>query len=211
MDDRAVQAFGEILKHQLPIGVHVVVDATGRPQARDVEAAEPTFQGSERARERLRLLRQSDEQEPFPLGERDLVERVVPLVEPRDLVHVRRADQRAIERVGPRVVGALNRLGKTSALRLAQPGAAVAAHIVEGAHRAVLTAHDDDALAAGGADRVVPGLGELGGAADADPAPREDALPLFGPDLGRVVVAPGQRPLALLVRLGGFDERRHGP
>src|SRR5207247_8735757 len=124
---------------QLPIGVHAAVDTTGRAQARDVEAAEPACEGSERAREGLRLLRQGDEQEPFPLGERDLVERVVPLVEPCDLVHMRRADQRAIERVGPRVVGALDRLGKTSALRLAQPGAAMAAHIVEGAHRAVLT------------------------------------------------------------------------
>src|SRR3989442_12398468 len=81
--------------------------------------------------------------------------------------------------------------------------------IIEGAHRAVLTPHDHDALAAHGSDRVVPRLPELGGAADADPASREDALPLFGPDLGCVVVAPGQRALALLIRLGGFDERRH--
>src|SRR6266566_7023477 len=127
----------------------------------------------------------------------------------RDLVHVRRADERAIECVGPRVVGALDRFGETPALRLAQPGAAVAAHIIEGAHRAVLTPHDHDALAAHGSDRVVPRLRELGGAADADPASREDALPLFGPDLGCVVVASGQGALALLIRLGGFDERRH--
>src|SRR5207244_6821958 len=60
------------------------------------------------------------------------------------------------------------------------------------AHRAVLTPHDHDALAAHGSDRVVPRLPELGGAADADPASREDALPLFGPDLGCVVVASGQ-------------------
>src|SRR2546422_11634678 len=72
-----------------------------------------------------------------------------------------------------------------------------------------ISAHDNDALAAHGADHVVPRLGELGDAADADPTPREDTLPLFGPNLGRVVVAPGQRALALLIRLGGFDERRH--
>src|SRR2546430_17052307 len=82
---------------------------------------------------------------------------------------------------------ALDRLGEASALRLAQPGAAVAAHIVEGAHDAVLTAHDNDALAAHGADHVVPRLGELGRAADADPTPREDTLPLFGPDPCRAV------------------------
>src|SRR2546428_7465923 len=100
-------------------------------------------------------------------------------------------------------------LFRSPPLRLAQPGAAVAAHIIERAHRAVLTPHDHDALAAHGSDRVVPRLRELGGAADADPASREDALPLFGPDLGCVVVAPGQGALTLLIRLGGFDERRH--
>src|SRR5206468_2723777 len=119
-----------------------------------------------------------------PLGHGDLVERVVPLVEARDLVHVRRADQGPIERVRPRVVGALDRLGEAPVLRLAQPGAAVAAHIIEGPHYAVLAAHHDDALAADGAERVVPGLGELGGAADANPAAREYAFPLFGPDFG---------------------------
>src|SRR2546422_8057930 len=46
-----------------------------------------------------------------------------------------------------------------------------------------ISAHDNDALAAHGADHVVPRLGELGDAADADPTPREDTLPLFGPNL----------------------------
>src|SRR5437899_11437076 len=85
LDDGAVQSFGVILKHQLPSGVHVVVDAAARAQAHDIEAAEPTREGSERAGEGLRLLRQVDEQEPFPVGDGDLVERVVPLVEPRHL------------------------------------------------------------------------------------------------------------------------------
>src|SRR6266480_3759792 len=107
------------------------------------------------------------------------------------------------------VGGALDGSGEASALRLAQPGAPVAAHIIEGAHRAVLSAHHDHALAADGADRVVPGLGELGCTAHANPALRENALTFFGPDLGRVVVPPRQRALALLICLSGFDERRH--
>src|SRR6266481_9440487 len=41
VDDGAVQAFGKILKHELPVGVHVVSEATARAQAGDVEAAEP--------------------------------------------------------------------------------------------------------------------------------------------------------------------------
>src|SRR3989442_9317107 len=138
------------------------------------------------------------------------MDRVVWFVEPRTLVHVGRPDQRPVERVGPRVIGALDRLGEAAALRLAQPCAAVAAHIIEGAHRAVLTAYHDDALAAHALGRVIPRLGELGGAAHADPTPPRDALPLFGPDLARVLVPPGQRALALLVGLGGFHERCHG-
>src|SRR5437899_3725568 len=35
LDDGAVQAFGVILKHQLPIGVHVVVDAAARARSEE--------------------------------------------------------------------------------------------------------------------------------------------------------------------------------
>ncbi len=195
---------------KLPPGAVITDAAPPRAQGGDVEAAEPARERRERVRERLRLLGQVDEQEPLPLGQRDLMQRVVPLVEPRHLVHVRRPDQGPVERVGPRVIGALDRLGEAAPRRLAEPRAAVAAHIIEGAHRVVLTAYHDDALAAHALGRVIPRLGELGGAAHADPAPREDALPLFGPDLGRVVVPPGQRALPLLVGLGGFHERCHG-
>jgi len=58
------------------------------------------------------------------------MQRIRLLVEPFDLVHVRRTDQAAIERVGPGVIRALNRLGEAALRRFAQPGAAMAADVV---------------------------------------------------------------------------------
>src|SRR5216117_629818 len=137
------------------------------------------------------------------------MQRVVSLVEARHLVHVGRADQLPVDRVGPCVVGALDRLGEAAARLLAQSGAAVAAHVVERAQGAVPTAHDDHALARDGAEHVLAGIGDFGGATLAHPALGEDALLLFRVDLGRRVVVAGQRALALPVRFGGFDEAGH--
>src|SRR5207248_5641231 len=111
----------------------------------------------ERARERLWVARQIDEQESLPRRERDGVQRIVPLVEARHLAHVRRADQRAVERVRPGVVGTLDRFGQAAARAVAQPGAAVSAHIVEGAQRAVLAANQDGALPRARVDNVLTG------------------------------------------------------
>jgi len=55
-------------------------------------------------------------------------------VKPGDFVHVRRADESPVKTIRPAMVWALNRLPKLAALILAQPGSAVAADIVEGAH-----------------------------------------------------------------------------
>ena len=110
MDHRAMEAFREILEHQLPVGAHLVVDAGAGAESLDVEPAEAARERSERPVQRLRVARQIDEQESFPCRERDRVQRIIPLVEARDLVHVGRADQRPVERVGPGVIGALDRL-----------------------------------------------------------------------------------------------------
>ena len=209
MDHRAMEAFGIILEHELPVGADSVVDAGAGAESLDVESAEAALDRGERARERLGVARQIDEQESLPRRERDGVQRIVPLVEARHLAHVRRADQRAVERVRPGVVGTLDRFGQAAARAVAQPGAAVTAHIVEGAHRAVLPAHQDDALPRDRADHVLPGRAQLGGAPDAHPPPREDPLLLLGVDPGVHVVAARQRALSLLVGLGGLDEGGH--
>src|SRR5690242_21581669 len=103
MDDGAVETFGIVLEDQLPVGMHVVVDATPGAQAGQIESAEAGEERRERLRERLQLLREIDEEEPLPSLEWYAVQGVIPLVEPRDLVHVGCADQRPVQRVRPRV------------------------------------------------------------------------------------------------------------
>src|SRR2546422_9416536 len=166
-------------------------------------------QRSEGLRERLRILREREEQESLPLLQRDGVEGVVPLVEACDLVHMRRADQLPLGGVGPRVVGALDGLGEPPARRFAQPRAAMATHVVERACRTAPVPQDDDALARDVPQEVVPRLRDLLGAAGAEPARPEQPLDLLGVDLGRRVVPPRQGAGALAVALDGLEEGRH--
>src|SRR2546423_15700787 len=83
------------------------------------------------------------------------------------------------------------------------------AHVVEGAHRAVVPAHHDEALPPDRPEHVVPGRAQLGRTPHAHPAPRENPLPLLGMDRGVHVVAPRQGALSLLIGLRGFDEAGH--
>src|ERR1700752_1477359 len=119
---------------------------------------------------------------------------------------MRRADQATVERVRPRVVGTLNRLRQLAARRFAQPGAAVAAHVVIGVSLSRLIAQHDDAFAGDLYDEGVTGRPERGIAAHADPVAREDALPFLGKPLGGRVIPAWERPRALTIALDGFDE-----
>ena len=66
----------------------------------------------------------------------DAVQRVVLLAEVRHFVHVRRADQPAVEIVGPGVIRTLDAAGERPARLGAQPRAAVPADVVERVHAA---------------------------------------------------------------------------
>src|SRR6266550_3363631 len=111
------------------------------------------------------------------------------------------------------VIGTLDRLRQAPPppprLAVAQPGAAVPAHVIEGARHAVLPPHHENALARDRPHDVSPGRVQLGGAPGAHPAPREDPLLLLAVDRGVDVVAARQRALSLLVGLRGFDEGGH--
>src|SRR3989442_1089229 len=210
MDHGAMQALRVVLEDELPVRAHVVVDAAGGAQVRDVEAREPADEGRERLRERLGVRREVDQQEPLPLGQGWGAERVIPLVEAFHLAHVGGADELAVEGVGPGVVGALDRLGQAAAPLLAQPRPSVAADIVMRPQRTALVAQHDHALARDVGEEVVSRVGELRGAAHAHPAPSENPLHLLREDLGRRVVAPRQGARALPVHLGGLEEGGHG-
>src|SRR3989475_3830276 len=210
MDHGAMQALRVVLEDQLPVRAHVVVDAAGGAQGRDVEPREPADERRERLRERLGVRREVDREEPLPLGQREGVERVVPLVEALHLVHMGGADELAVERVGPGVVGALDRLGQVAPPLLTQPRPSVATDIVMRPQRAALVAQHDHALPRHVGQEVVPRLGELRGAAHAHPAASEDPLRLLREDLGRRVVPPRQGARALPVHLGGLEKGGHG-
>src|SRR5438045_9729070 len=104
------------------------------------------------------------------------MERIGLLVESLDFMHVRRANQATIQRVGPRVIGALNRFRQPATRGFAEPRAAMAADIVIRAPVAGLVAQDDDALAGDLRQHVIARICKSGISTDADPVVLKDAL-----------------------------------
>src|SRR2546423_2783409 len=137
------------------------------------------------------------------------MQRVCLLVESFDFMHVRRADQAAIQRVGPRVIGALNRFRQPASRGFAEPRAAMAADIVIRAPLAGLVTQDDDALAGDLRQYVIARICKSGISADADPVVLKDALLLCGKNFRRRVVAARERARTLLVTLDRLEEGRH--
>src|SRR3954467_1400605 len=70
----------------------------------------------------------------------------------------------------------LDAAGKPAGGFGAEPGAAMAAHVVEGVHVAGRAARDDDALAEHLAQKKLPGRADLFGSAGAEPVAREQTL-----------------------------------
>ena len=134
------------------------------------------------------------------------MERIALLVEPFDFVHMRRADQAAIERVGPGVIGALNRFGQPARGRFAQPGTAVATHVVVRATLTGLIAQNDDALAGDFYQEVIARGRERRIAADADPVSTENPLLLVGEHFRRRVIAARESTGTLMVAFDGLQE-----
>ena len=143
----AVQALGVVLDDRLPVGGDVVADAGGPAQRAEPVAGEPLRQRADVLPERRRLARDVDEHEPVQDRAADRGQAEAARLEALDLPGVRGVAQRAVEAVGPRVVGALQ--APHAALGLVeQAGAAVAADVVERARRAVLARDHQHALAA---------------------------------------------------------------
>ena len=190
MHRTAVVALGIVLEQQLPVGLHVVLDGACHLQVRQVEPREAAQQRRVCLGERLGIVGQVDEEEPLPAAPpRTAMQRIVGLVEALDVAVDGRADQPAIERVGPGMIGTLNRLGELPGVLLAEPGTAVAADVVVGPQGAATIAQHDDALACRPAAGNNPRVRDPVLPADAEPALREDALRFFLEDFGRHVIA----------------------
>ena len=100
-------------------------------------------------------------------------------VEVLDPVHVRSRLERAVEPVGPGVVGAPQALSHLALRLLDDPRAAVAADVQERPRPAVLGADHDDAVGAELAHHELAGLVDGRDVADADPRPEQvRALPI---------------------------------
>ena len=139
------------------------------------------------------------------------MQREVRLVEPRHLLHRGRADQPAVDRVGPRVVAALDRLPEMSRLLGAEPRAPVATDVEESVQDSRAVPEDDDRLAGDLPNDEVARLREARGAPHAVPAPREDPLAFLREDRLRHVPLARHRPSARLVAGRGAVERGHTP
>src|SRR2546430_9350211 len=119
---------------------------------------------------------------------------------------MRRTEEAAVERVGPRVIGTLNRFGEPAGFRFAQPGAAMAANVVIRPSLARLIAEHDDAFARNVDHEIIARRGERRVAADTDPMTGEDALLLEGEHIRRRVVAARQGARPLLIAFDRLQE-----
>ena len=211
--DRAVQALGVVLDHELPVGLQVVDAALGPAQLAHAPRGELAVQAGQVLRKRERARRQVYEDVAVPLGRGDAAEAVLPQVESDDLLHERRGAQRAVEAVGPGVVRALDAAGQASAVLAAQERAAVPAGVVERGDVALLVAQHDQVHAGEAHQEVAAGRVERLRPSGVEPHVVVNRVELAAEELRVGVVARRQRP-----RFGGVDLRSrvlvaggHGP
>src|SRR2546421_2961309 len=105
------------------------------------------------------------------------------------LLHVRRAEQATVERVGPTMVGALDASLKVALGGRTNAGAAMATDVEEGLHAAGCIARDDDAFTGDLAQNVVAGTWDFRLAASVDPHLRIETIHLFPEHLRVGVIA----------------------
>src|SRR5437660_11045832 len=195
MQHGTVQALVVILDDQLPVGSYVIRAALIEAQLLHAPVGELLRQVVELAGEGCGSRIESYEKMPVPdIGGHG----VQGIILARQVLHVGRAHEFAIEPVSPAVVRTLNASGKFALGGGADARATVAAHIVESANLAAVVAIDDDAFVANFPQEKVAYVGNLIGAAGADPALAKEAFQLVGED-GRVGVIACWKGLANVV------------
>src|SRR5215210_3741398 len=145
--DGAVVALEEVLDRDLPVRSDLPVDAMVECERVDVDPTlgEHLWDLAEHLLERRCLAVQVDEPKLVPGGQADLQESEV--LSFRELLRSRRGTQRAVERVRPGVIRALERLPRAGLLH--EDRAAVAADVDERPLRARVVPDDDDGHASG--------------------------------------------------------------
>src|SRR5262245_57637305 len=103
-------------------------------------------------------------------------------IEAVGLVHVRCADQSAVQGIGPGMIRALDRLPKLTGCSLAQPRPTMTADIVKSTDRAFLIAENNQALSQDVGYKKVTCRGDLTLMPDAQPLSGKNALPFLRKD-----------------------------
>ena len=186
MQHRTVQALVVILDDQLPVGSYVIRAALVKAQLLHAPVGKFLRQVVELACERRGMRIESYEKMPVPDIGAHGVQRIILA---RQVLHVRRADEFAIEPVSPAVVRTLNASRKFSLGGGADARAPVTAHIVESADRAAVVAIDDDAFVSDFPQKEVAWIRNLIGASGADPALAEKTFQFLRKDCWVGVVA----------------------
>ena len=171
---RGVVVLHRVLDVELPVAVEVVVLAAHQLEGLEPVRAELLRQIAEPRFEVHAVVREADEDESGPDAEPDRGEAAALPVEPARLLHAAAAGERAVEPVGPGVVGADD--GAAAPGVVEQPGAAMAAGVGQGPDPAVVAAHHDRRPAAEIEYAVVAGVRDLVGPPDEVPAPGEDPV-----------------------------------
>ena len=176
----AVQALAIVLDDDLPIGGHLARRGACNAEvagAKALKCARVVVVGGDVVLERAGLSPEIDKQRALPLGNGHAVKPVLGAV---NLVgtHVRRANQLAIESVGPGVVRTLDCALQRAGTGIAQQRAAMAADVVKGTQFAIMVTHDNDVLSGDVGCVVRAGLRDVLGPTNAGPRASEDAVDL---------------------------------
>ena len=216
--DVAVVALQVVLDDVLPVGGDVVAEPAGEREVGDVGCllgdlgAEVTRLQPQRGRRRVEV----HEHEPGELLHLYGVEADARRIEVHEVLRVAGGDQRAVEVVGPAVVGAPQRADRTLADEdLVRP---VLAHVVEGPQFSVAVAHQNDGKSRNRRRDVIAGRCEPLPVAHPLPIPGEDGRLLeVVPALGGIGLGvQGTRRSGILgvvtthpLHVGERDRRRH--
>ena len=187
MHEAQVIAVAVVLGQRLPVGraamLHPARGQLDLPRGGEIaRAVDQPGRGPQVLEERDAGRRERREDEaPVARHARGRLEPVLAPVERRVAARIGHAGERAVEVVGPAVVGAGERAG-VAALGRAEHRAAVPAAVDEDRDLALAAADHDDRLGADPAGDVVARARDLAGVADEDPPAVEDPLHLVGED-----------------------------
>src|SRR5438309_7904721 len=132
MHPGTVITFSVILEHQLPVRLHVIDNPLRGSQSAQIPLPKFPSKRREPVRQWHRFLGQVHKNETLPNPDSHREERVVFPSEAPHLVHVWRADQAAVEAIGPGMIGTLD-CGRMSSLLFAEARSAMPADIVKSA------------------------------------------------------------------------------